>query len=118
MTNTASTHPIVRDAELRLPAEGSYGMGMPSSTTQWTREMVLALPDDGNRYELLDGELLVTPAPRARHQDAVVALLYRLTPYVREHRFGHLGCAPADLQLQISSWREARLPSRMSTSCL
>src|SRR3972149_6826610 len=43
-------------------------MGMPGTTTppSWTREMVLALPDDGNRYELFDGELLVTPAPRAR----------------------------------------------------
>ena len=75
-------------------------MGMPSSAIPWTREMVLALPNDGNRYELLDGELLVTPAPQARHQDAVLALLRRLGPYVREHGIGHLSMAPADLELE------------------
>ncbi len=75
-------------------------MGMPSSAIPWTREMVLALPDDGNRYELLDGELLVTPAPRARHQDAALALVVRLSGYLRTHRIGHLGFAPADLALE------------------
>jgi Uma2 family endonuclease len=38
-------------------------MPMPDRAKLWTREAVLALPDDGNRYELLDGELLVSPSP-------------------------------------------------------
>jgi len=77
-------------------------MGMPGTATppSWTREMVLALPDDGNRYELFDGELLVTPAPRARHQDMALALVRRLDPYLRSGRSGHLGFAPADLALE------------------
>ena len=77
-------------------------MRMPGTAPPpiWTREMVLALPDDGNRYELLDGELLVTPAPRARHQDAALALVSRLHPYVRSNAIGHLGFAPADLALE------------------
>lgn len=33
-----------------------------------------SLPDDGNRYELLEGELLVTPAPRVVHQAVSVQL--------------------------------------------
>ena len=36
--------------------------------TEWTAAMVAALPDDGNRYEVLDGELAMTPAPSWDHQ--------------------------------------------------
>ncbi|WP_156366624.1 Uma2 family endonuclease [Microbacterium sp. No. 7] len=39
-----------------------------------TRADLEALPDDGHRYELLDGALVVTPSPRFRHQDAVGGL--------------------------------------------
>ncbi|MSR01550.1 MAG: hypothetical protein EXR94_02235 [Gemmatimonadetes bacterium] len=58
-------------------------MGMPNLAKTWTREQVLALPDDGNRYELVDGELLVSPAPRWVHQTGVKRLLFLLDPYVR-----------------------------------
>ncbi len=75
-------------------------MGMPDAVRHWTREEVLALPDDGNRYELIDGELLVSPLPRALHQRSVVALYDRVGPYVRRHRLGVTGLAPADLDLQ------------------
>src|SRR6266498_2464684 len=34
----------------------------------WTEEEFLALPDEGQRHELLDGSLLVTPAPSSEHQ--------------------------------------------------
>jgi Uma2 family endonuclease len=37
-------------------------MGMPAVQDEWTVERALALPDDGNRYEVLDGELFVVPA--------------------------------------------------------
>ena len=57
-------------------------MGMPDVVKRWTREEVLALPDDGNRYELIDGELLVSLSPRALHQRAVWALYDRVHPYV------------------------------------
>jgi Uma2 family endonuclease len=40
----------------------------------FSRAELDALPDDGYRHELLDGVLLMTPAPNTRHQDIVLAL--------------------------------------------
>ena len=38
-------------------------MGMPDPQAVTTSEELLALPDDGLRHELRDGERVVTPAP-------------------------------------------------------
>lgn len=73
-------------------------MGMPAQHTEWTAEMVRALPDDGKRYEVLDGELLVSPAPRWSHQGIVLELALRLRPYVERHRLGRLLIAPAEIE--------------------
>jgi Uma2 family endonuclease len=76
-------------------------MSMPDLARRWTREEWLALPeDDGYRYELLDGELLVTPSPLGPHQRAVWALWERVHPYVKQHRLGLTGLAPSDLDLR------------------
>jgi Uma2 family endonuclease len=45
-------------------------MAMPTQQTRWTAEMVQDLPDDDKRYEVIDGELFVTPAPSHSHQRA------------------------------------------------
>jgi Uma2 family endonuclease len=73
---------------------------MPAlSARHWTRAEVLALPNDGNRYELVDGELLVSPTPRLTHQ-VVVRSLYRLIDaYVLEHNLGEPFELPGDLSL-------------------
>lgn len=75
-------------------------MHMPAFARSWTRAEVLAIPDDGNRYELLDGELLVSPSPRGVHQRAVGELYLLVAPYVRVHRIGGACLAPADLDLR------------------
>ena len=56
-------------------------MGMSLSHTEWTVEMLNALPDDGNRYEVIDGELYVTPAPAVVHQIAASKLFQLIAPY-------------------------------------
>ncbi len=63
----------------------------------YSAEMVLALPDDGQRYETVHGELLVTPAPRAWHQEIVVRVLKALTSYLCEQPVAHLFASPADI---------------------
>ena len=77
-------------------------MGMANLLKRWTREEVLALPDDGNRHELLEGELLLTPSPRGQHQRAILSLYRRIDPYVRLHRLGYTCLAPADLDFEAA----------------
>ena len=72
-------------------------MAMPAQPTEWTVDMVRALPDDGNRYEVIDGELFVTPAPSVVHQRAVLELALLIAPYVRAHRIGEALISPADV---------------------
>jgi Uma2 family endonuclease len=45
--------------------------GLSRDSASWTIDDLEQLPDDGQRYELLDGVLLVSPAPVVKHQAAV-----------------------------------------------
>jgi len=58
---------------------------------EWTVEALETLPDNGLRYEILDGTLLVTPSPTPRHQAAILelAVLLRAT-------------CPADLKVFVA----------------
>lgn len=60
-------------------------MPAPVSTTEWTLEKLHALPDDGNRYELVDGELLVSPAPRPPHQRVISRFHLLMGPWALQH---------------------------------
>ena len=73
-------------------------MGMPAQNVRWTAEMARALPDDGKRYEVLDGELFVSPAPGFNHQRVVFRLARILDDYARAHKLGEVFIAPADLE--------------------
>lgn len=78
-------------------------MGMPAlSKHRWTAADVRALMDTSRhwpRYELLDGELLVTNAPSLAHQWAVTRLLAFLGNYCREQGLGIVLTSPSDLEL-------------------
>lgn len=51
---------------------------LPHDGRPFTVHDLEAAPDDGNRYELIDGMLLVSPAPSFRHQKVVIKLASRL----------------------------------------
>ena len=54
-------------------------MAMAISVPRYTLADLERFPDDGNRYELLDGVLIVTPSPSNAHQIIVNRLQFRLT---------------------------------------
>ncbi len=71
-------------------------MSMPQ-VDYWSAAAVRALPYEGKRYETIHGELVVTPAPRGRHQLLVTELMWMLTGYLKRHRLSGLVTSPADI---------------------
>jgi Uma2 family endonuclease len=70
----------------------------PAVSKDWTYERYLALDDD-RRYEILDGELIMTPAPSTLHQQMATELGYQLVGFVKEHNLGRVYYAPTDVVL-------------------
>ena len=65
-------------------------MHMATVTKQWTLEEVHSLPDDGNKYELVRGELFVTPPPTDPHETIGARLTRLLDPYVESQGLGYV----------------------------
>lgn len=65
-------------------------MAVAISIRQWTLEDLERLPEDGNTYELVHGELFVTPPPATGHEDVIARLNALLVPYVERERLGHV----------------------------
>ena len=82
--------------------EGVGSMEMASAKV-WSVADLADLPNDGNRYEVIDGELHVTPAPTWDHQRAVMRLFTLLAPYVERERIGEVIVAPADVAFSDES---------------
>jgi len=86
-------------------------MGMPAERTRrWTAREVRQLTTDAPlatpRYELVDGELLVTPSPSPTHQRAVRELLIALSAYCVRERIGEALASPAEVELQPEDVRQ------------
>jgi len=58
-----------------------------------------ALPDDGHRYQLLEGELVMTPSPSAWHQGVSREIFVGLVQFVHLHGLGDVFAAPLDVTL-------------------
>lgn len=65
----------------------------------YTYDDLANTPDDGRRYEIISGELIVSPAPRLDHQDVVGLLFMLLRLYVSADRLGKVYTAPTDVRL-------------------
>jgi len=64
-------------------------MGMPA-WRYYTAADLLEMPEDGNKYEVVHGELLVTPSPRMLHQRVVSRLVRLLGDYLDHQPVGEV----------------------------
>ena len=95
-------------AYVRLPPTSAAEqiMVMPaqqSPTRRWTEEEFFSARDaapHGERWELVDGDVLVTPSPHWSHQRVVLQLAVRLNSYVRAHALGEVFTSPLDVRLE------------------
>jgi Uma2 family endonuclease len=102
MTSLAAIRGMLRRDALPPNRRAEHYMGMPATTHRWTVEEVRAMQDEERawpRYELIDGELIVTPSPRMLHQIGVTELLLVLDPFVRRTTIGRVLSSPADIEL-------------------
>lgn len=72
---------------------------IPPGPIKLTYEDYVELPDDGRRYEILDGELEMSPAPAPLHQRVSQNLAFALHGHVRERGLGRVYHAPIDVLL-------------------
>src|SRR5436190_1793117 len=66
---------------------------------EWTYHHYAALPDDGQRYEIIDGVLLMTPAPGISHQKTAQRIFRYLAMLVEDTSLGQVFIAPVDVEL-------------------
>ncbi len=104
MTQRAGLADIIGDAELLPPPVALHLMFMPTvRQRRWAIEEVERLVDDRKgytpRYELVDGSLLVTPAPSNLHQRILAELFVLVREYVKRHRLGEALFSPGTVKL-------------------
>ena len=72
-----------------------------AGSRRWTYEDYLQIPDDGQRYEIIWGELHVVPSPIPAHQRIAISLASLLLAHVRSNRLGEVYAAPLDVVLAV-----------------
>ena len=82
-------------------------MAMPALVADWTIDLLDALPADGQRHELIDGVVFVTPSPNEGHQDVALELSHRLSAYFAGSEIGKVMISPSDV------WRGERSRNRV-----
>ncbi len=62
-----------------------------------TYQDLLEMPNDGKRYELVDGEVYMTPAPSTRHQEVVGRIYRAIQDFAESRDLGRAYIAPVDV---------------------
>jgi Uma2 family endonuclease len=108
MTDVRDGIRMLRHEYLFCRFGGEHIMAMPAlQGRRWTvrevRQLIADAPLASPRYELVAGELLVTPSPASVHQSAVGLLFAALDAYVRRHLIGVAYVSPFDVELETES---------------
>jgi len=64
---------------------------------KYAYEDLRTMPQNGNRYELIGGEIYVTPSPNTKHQRVVGNLYFEIRQFVSAHGLGEVFLAPFDV---------------------
>jgi Uma2 family endonuclease len=92
---------------MAMPARRNDNILAPTAGRRWTirevRQLIAESPLATPRYELVDGELLVTPSPNWPHQRAVSLLFSTLDRYLAGQPVGRVNISPFDVELALES---------------
>ena len=83
--------------------DATYRTDLRELVPRYTAEEVRRFPDDRLRYEVIRGDLVVTPAPGTAHQRAVLELARRLQEYLKTHVIGEALPAPFEVEFTEDS---------------
>jgi Uma2 family endonuclease len=74
---------------------------MSTASRVWTYADLEQMPEsqDGTRYEIIDGELIVTPSPIPLHEELTMEVIHQVDPVIRSRRLGRLYGARVDVKL-------------------
>ena len=87
----------------------------PQTATRMTYEEFMALPEEeGKHYELIEGELVLNPAPVPRHQWILAKVQYALHSYFEKHGGGRALFSPIDVVLSSENVLEPDIIVMMS----
>ncbi len=78
---------------------------MSTKTNKLTYEAYLALPETKQRYDIVDGVMVMAPAPMTIHQWIAQEIFVSLRAFVKERNLGIVLIAPADLLIQRAPLR-------------
>ena len=78
-------------------------MGEPAQAIPWTYEDYLLFPEDGKRYEIVEGDCYMSPSPSTRHQKISFRLGYLLQDYLQSTKAGEAFDAPMDVVLSATN---------------
>ncbi|RKZ93272.1 MAG: Uma2 family endonuclease [Candidatus Parabeggiatoa sp. nov. 1] len=96
-----TTEAAVRPAQTKsIKPEWTYAQRSGKiKADKWTYEDYLKLPDDGCRYEIIEGVLYLSNAPNIDHQFTAVEIAFQIKLFVKKSQLGYVLTAPFEVHL-------------------